>query len=46
VPRPCAEPLELMKSDDEISAFVDRQIAKLPGVSLRADWERERMAKF
>jgi catechol-2,3-dioxygenase len=46
VPQPCAEPLDLMKSDDEITALVDRQIAKLPGVSLRTDWERERTAKF
>ena len=46
VPQPCAEPLDLMKSDDEIMALVDRQIAKLSGVSLRADWERERTAQF
>jgi catechol 2,3-dioxygenase-like lactoylglutathione lyase family enzyme len=46
VPQPCAEPLDLMKTDDEIMEFVDRQIAALPGVGLRADWERERMSKF
>jgi catechol-2,3-dioxygenase len=46
VPQPCAEPLDLMKSDDEIMALVDQQIAKLSGVSLRADWERERTAQF
>jgi catechol 2,3-dioxygenase-like lactoylglutathione lyase family enzyme len=46
VPQPCAEPLDLMKSDDEIMSFVDRQIAVLPGVGLRANWERERMSEF
>ncbi len=46
VPQPCAAPVDLMKSDDEIMAFVDRQIAALPGAGLRSDWERERMAKF
>jgi len=46
VPQPCAEPVDLMKPDDEILAFVDRQVAKLEGVKLRADWERERTAQF
>lgn len=46
VPQPCAEPLDLMKSDDEIMSFVERQIAVLSGVGLRADWERERMSEF
>lgn len=46
VPQPCGDPVDLMKSDDEIMAFVERQIAALPGVGLRADWERERVAKF
>ena len=36
----------LMKSDDEIMSFVERQIAVLSGVGLRADWERERMSEF
>jgi hypothetical protein len=35
-----------MKSDNEIMIFVDQQTAKLPGVTVRADWEREREAKF
>jgi catechol-2,3-dioxygenase len=46
VPQPCAETIDLMKSDGEIFAFVDQQVAKLQGVKLRADWERERTAKF
>jgi hypothetical protein len=46
VPQPCAEPVDLMKSDDEIMSFVDEQIAKLQGVKLRTDGERERTAKF
>jgi catechol-2,3-dioxygenase len=46
VPQPCAEPVDLMKSDNEIMIFVDQQTAKLPGVTVRADWEREREAKF
>ena len=46
VPQPCAEPVDLLKSDDEILAFVDQQVAKLQGVQLRADWERERAVKF
>src|ERR1044071_5151651 len=46
VPQPCAEPVDLMKSDDEIMIFVDQQTAKLPGVTVRAEWERERAAKF
>ena len=46
VPQPCAEPVDLLKSDDQIMAFVDQQVAKLQGVQLRADWERERTAKF
>lgn len=46
VPQPCAEPVDLLKSDDEIMAFVDQQVAKLEGVQLRSDWERERAVKF
>jgi len=46
VPQPCAEPLDLMQSDDEIMVLVERQIAKLPGVKLRSDWEDERAAQF
>lgn len=46
VPQPCGDPVDLMKSDDEIMAFVERQVAALNGVGLRADWERDRMAKF
>jgi catechol 2,3-dioxygenase-like lactoylglutathione lyase family enzyme len=46
VPQPCAEPVDLMKSDDEIMAFVDRQVAALPGVGLRSEWERARAPKF
>ena len=46
VPQPCAAPVDLMQSDDEIMAFVEKQITALSGVSLRADWERERRAKF
>lgn len=46
VPQPCAEPVDLLKSNDEIMAFVDQQVAKLQGVQLRADWERERAVKF
>jgi len=46
VPQPCAAPVDLTKSDAEIMAFVERQIAALPGVRERADWERERVASF
>jgi len=46
VPQPCAATVDLMQSDAEIMAFVERQIASLKGVGLRADWERERAAKF
>ena len=46
VPQPCAEPIDLMKADSEIMAFVDQQVAKLPNVKLRADWEHERAARF
>jgi catechol 2,3-dioxygenase-like lactoylglutathione lyase family enzyme len=46
VPQPCAEPIDLMQSDDQIVAFVDRQVAKLQGAKLRFDWERERAARF
>jgi catechol 2,3-dioxygenase-like lactoylglutathione lyase family enzyme len=46
VPQPCAAPVDLLKSDHEIMAFVDRQIEALPGVRVRADWERERTASF
>ena len=46
VPQPCAAPVDLLKSDDEIMAFVEKQIATLPGVGPRADWERERAARF
>lgn len=46
VPQPCAAPIDLLASDAEIMAFVERQVSALPGVALRADWERERAAKF
>ena len=46
VPQPCAEPVDLMKSEDEILAFVDQQVSQLQGVQLRAEWERERAALF
>jgi len=46
VPQPCAAPVDLLKSDDEIMAFVEQQIAALSGVEPRADWQRERSAKF
>jgi catechol 2,3-dioxygenase-like lactoylglutathione lyase family enzyme len=46
VPQPCAAPVDLTKPQDEIMAFVDRQIAALPGVRARADWESERAAQF
>ena len=46
VPQPCAEPIDLMKPDSDIMAFVDQQVAKLPNVKLRADWEHERAARF
>jgi len=46
VPQPCAEPVDLLKSDAEIMAQVDQQVSKLQGVKLRADWERERTPLF
>ena len=46
VPQPCADPIDLMKTDSEIMAFVDQQVAKLPDVQLRADWVHERAARF
>lgn len=46
VPQPCAEPVDLTKSEDEITAFVERQVAALPGVAARSDWERGRAAQF
>ncbi len=46
VPQPCAEPVDLTKSEDVIMAFVERQVAALPGVAARSDWERERAAQF
>jgi catechol 2,3-dioxygenase-like lactoylglutathione lyase family enzyme len=46
VPQPCAKPVDLTKPEDEIMAFVEQQIAVLPGACARADWERERRAKF
>jgi catechol-2,3-dioxygenase len=46
VPQPCASPVDLMQSDAEIMAFVERQVAALPGAELRAEWERERAAAF
>jgi len=46
VPQPCAAPLDLTQPEAEIMGFVERQVAALPGVSMRSDWERERMAKF
>jgi catechol-2,3-dioxygenase len=44
VPQPCAAPVDLMKSDDEIMAFVKRQIADLSGVRPRSEWADERAA--
>ena len=35
-----------MRSDEEILAFIDEQVAKLQGVQLRTDWERQRAASF
>jgi catechol 2,3-dioxygenase len=46
VPQPCAEPVDLLQSDEEIMTLVDRQVSTLQGVKLRADWERERTALF
>jgi len=46
VPQPCAAPVDLLKSDAEIMTFVARQVADLPGVRARADWEHERAATF
>ena len=42
VPQPCAAPLDLTKSEDEITAFVEKQVAALQGAKPRSDWERER----
>lgn len=46
VPQPCAASVDLMKSDADIMEFVQRQIADLPGVQARPEWERERAAQF
>ena len=46
VPQPCAEPVDLTRSESEIMAFVERQLAALPDVRARTDWERERAASF
>ena len=46
VPQPCAEPVDLTRSEEEILAFVERQVAVLPGALARADWEHERSAQF
>jgi len=46
VPQPCRQPVDLLRSDDEIMAFVDQQVSNLQGVRVRADWERERAAMF
>ncbi len=46
VPQPCAAPVDLTKPEAEIMAFVERQVAALPGVRARSDWERERAARF
>ena len=46
VPQPCAAPVDLMKSNAEIMNFVEKQIADLPGVLARPEWERERAAQF
>lgn len=46
VPQPCAAPVDLMRSDGEIMEFVEQQIANLPGVRARADWERDRAWNF
>jgi catechol 2,3-dioxygenase-like lactoylglutathione lyase family enzyme len=46
VPQPCAAPLDLTKSEDEIMAFVEKQVAALQGVKPRSDWESERASSF
>jgi catechol 2,3-dioxygenase-like lactoylglutathione lyase family enzyme len=46
VPQPCAAPVDLTKSEAEIMAFVEGQVAELAGVTARADWERERAEQF
>lgn len=46
VPQPCAAPIDLTKSEAEIMDFVSQQVAALPGVSMRSDWELERAAQF
>ena len=46
VPQPCAAPVDLTKPEDEIIAFVERQVAALEGAKTRADWERERADQF
>lgn len=46
VPQPCAAPLDLTKSEDEIMTFVEKQVAALQDVKPRSDWERERTAQF
>ena len=46
VPQPCGAPLDLTKSEDEITAFVEKQVAALQGAKPRSDWERERAPSF
>ncbi|MGB6535734.1 MAG: VOC family protein [Xanthobacteraceae bacterium] len=46
VPQPCAAAVDLTKPEEEIMAFVERQVAALPGARSRSDWERERAASF
>ena len=46
VPQPCRTDIDLLKSDEEILAFVDRQVASLEGVVVRSDWERDRQPAF
>jgi len=46
VPQPCAESIDLLRSDEEIIAFIDQQVSKLKGVKLRSEWEQERATTF
>lgn len=46
VPQPCAKPVDLLKSDEEIMAFVDEQVRDMKGLAPRADWERARSGQF
>jgi catechol 2,3-dioxygenase-like lactoylglutathione lyase family enzyme len=46
VPQPCRTDIDLLKSDEEILAFVDKQVASLEGAVVRSEWERNRAAAF